>query len=81
MTVKVTTMVQADPAGSSETVVVLSGVADEALVAMLADGLRRLTTVTRRLAVDASDLLQPTTETGRSLLEELLGPAAFAGGG
>lgn len=68
MTVHVTTSL--DGVG---TVVSLHGVADEGLLAMLADGIERLRAFDPTLFVDASALDQPRTPTGRALLDQLLG--------
>lgn len=57
----------------SGTVVTLQGVADEDLVAMLADGIERILALDPKLFVDASALSQPRSSTGRGLLDHLLG--------
>jgi hypothetical protein len=61
------------------TVVTLRGVADEGLLAMLADGIARLVALDPRLFVDASALAQPRTPAGRALLDQLLGGRDLAG--
>lgn len=74
MTVHVTTT----RAGSG-TVVTLQGVADEALVAMLAEGIEHILALDPTVVVDTSALSQPRTPAGRTLLDQLLGDRNLAG--
>jgi hypothetical protein len=74
MTVHVTTTSR-----GSGTVVTLQGVADDDLVAMLADGIKGILAVDPKLFVDTSALTQPRTPAGRTLLDQLLGDRDMAG--